>query len=322
LARRIARQIEPHISAGKDILKMKFEAEKSNVRFKDFWRFSGKEFIVNKYKNSDEVCRQFKQYILPQIGSVDLQKLSNRLVKLRIIDPLLQDNKITIARSVLNYVKQILQHAASLEYITAVPVLSIDGLCPTSNTNKLALTPLLTGAQIKGVYHRANNAAEKSAYFFTLKLQILTGQSLATICAAYRQDIKGNKWLLRGRNGKLNGKVLPIDGPLKAILKQGIKTYSRPESLFLIPGKGNRAKDDKSMDPKSLAKLQKKFIYEVHGISLSMSQLLADVKQAMLQVGVSPLVVAYLFHQRVESYLQLPADDPAIASGLTTWYHG
>lgn len=322
LARRIALQIEPHIAAGKDILKMKFESEKKDIRFKDFWRYLGEEFIQNKYKNSDEICRQFQHYILPQIGAIHLSKLSARLIKLRIIDPLLQENKTSLTRTLLNFINKILQYAASLDYIPALPILVIDGLTPCIKSKEMTTLPILTGAQIKGVYYRANSSSDKSVYLFTLKLQILTGQSLAIICRTYRQDIKGNKWLLRDRNGKLNGRSLPIDGPLKVLLKQGVKDFSRPQSLYLIPGKGSRAKDDKSMDPKSLAKHQKKFINEIHGIALSMSQLLKDIKQAMLQVGVSPLVVAYLFHQKVESYLQLSTDDPLIASGLDTWYHG
>ena len=124
------------------------------------------------------------------------------------------------------------------------------------------------------------------------------------------------------RNGKLNGKAIPLEGPLKALLKEGVKDYSMAKSLYLIPGKGSRAKDDKSMDPKSLAKHQKKFITDVQGQSLSMTQLQLDIKNAMIQVGVSPLVVAYLFHTKVEDYMQLAADDPLITKGLNNWYNG
>jgi len=322
LARRIAIQIEPHVKDGKDILKMKFEAEKGDVRLKDFWRYLGEEFIINKYKNGQEVCRQFNQYILPQIGSIHLQKLNHRMISLRVIDPMLLDQKVSLARVMVSYLKQMLLHAFKHDYISKMPILTFDAL---STKNKSISEPVLnhlTGAQIKGIYYRANKSEAKSVYLFTLKLQILTGQSLATICRSYRQDVKGNKWLLRDRNGKLNGKAIPLEGPLKTLLKQGVKDYSKAESLYLIPGKGNRAKDDKSMDPKSLAKHQKKFINDVHGEALSMSQFLLDIKEAMLQVKVSPLVVAYLFHTKVESYMQLSAEDPLITDGLTTWYNG
>lgn len=323
LARRIAIQVDQHVKDGKDILKMKFEAEKEAVRFKDFWRYLGEEFILNKYKNGHEICRQFNQYILPQIGSIHLQKLNHRMISLRVIEPIILDKKVSIARTMVSYLKQLLLYAFKHDYISKMPILTFDALSIKNKpvTNK-SVTTHLSGAQIKGVYYRANKAGSNSVYLFTLRLQILTGQSLATICRSYRQDIKGNKWLLRDRNGKLNGKAIPLEGPLKTLLKEGVKEYSLATSLYLIPGKGSRAKDDKSMDPKSLAKHQQKFINEVQGQSLSMTQLLLDIKNAMIQVGVSPLVVAYLFHTKVEEYMQLTADDPLIIEGLNTWYNG
>jgi hypothetical protein len=322
LARRIAMQIEPHVKAGKDILKMKFEGEKEAVRFKDYWRYLGESFVLEKYKNGHDICRQIKQYVLPQIGSIHLKKLNHRLICLRVVDPIIDQEKLSVARSIISYLKQILQHAVAHDYITMVPMNTFENLTKRIISNPAEERVHLSGSQIKGIFYRASKSTAKNAYLFTLRLQILSGQSLATICRSYRQDIKGNKWLLRDRNGKLNGKLIPLDGPLKALLKQGVKDYTIAQSLYLLPGKGARGKADKSMDPKSLAKHQKQFTFEVHGHQLSMSQLLVDVEQAMLHVGVTPLVVAYLFHKKVESYLQLAPDDPMISDGLQKWYRG
>lgn len=323
LARRIALQIEPHVKAGKDIQKMKFEAEKEAVKFKDFWRFCGEQFVEQKYKNSHDIIGQFKRHIIPQIGSIDLRKLSQRIIDLRIVSPLVQHNKHSSARQLISILKQLLEHAVTLHYLDRQPIESFEQLKrhPAQLKNQ-DLSMRLTGAQIKGVYYRASKSSKTSVYLFTLRLQILSGQSLAVICRTYRQDIKVNKWLLRDTNGKLSGKAIPLIGPLKSLLKQGVKDYTNAQSLFLIPGKGKRGAQDRAMDPKSLAKLQQQFIIDVHGHKRTMSQLLSDIEQAMLAVNVAPLVVGYLFHKKLESYLNLAPDDPIISAGLTTWYSG
>lgn len=324
LARRIALQIEPHVKAGKDIEEMKFSAEKEHVKMKEFWRFLGMKFIVEKYKNGQEICRLFEQHILPQIGSVQLAKINQRIVELRIINPLLEAEKFSTAKSVIVYLKQVLKYAVKMNYLNSQPIdnLSIDGEPSSKNDKRREEELSLTGAQLKGIYYRASKMTGSNTYLFTLRLQILSGQSLATICRAFRQDIKGNKWLLRDRNGKLSGKIIPCDGPLKNLLKQGVKQFTNAQSLYLLPGKGARKKADKAMDAKSLAKLQQQFIFEVHGSKRSMSNMLKDIETAMIDVGVSPLVVAYLFHRKLDSYLALSSEDPAIAVGLNQWYRG
>jgi len=322
LARRIALQIEAHLQAGSDIEKMKFEAEKEQVKVKGFWRYLGRDFVLNKYKNGLDVCRLFEQYILPQIGSIQLTKLSHRLIKLRVVDPLIAKDQVSLARSVISYLKQLLQHSVSNNYLTTMPLMKFDVLAINPNVINKDDRVHLTGPQIKGIYYRASKANAKSTYLFTLRLQILSGQSLAVICRSYRQDIKGNKWLLRDINGKLNGKTIPLDGPLKALLKQGVKEFSNPASLYLLPGKGRRKDADRPIDSKSLAKHQKCFIDEVQGVTLSMSQFLIDIELSMIEVGVNPLVVAYLFHKKTAPYLQLSPDDPLIAQELQNWYLG
>jgi len=324
LARRIALQIEPHVKAGKDIEAMKFSAEKEHVKVKEFWRFLGAKFVIEKYKNGHEICRLFELHILPQIGSVQLAKVNQRIVELRIIKPLLDVNKISMATSVIVYLKQLLKYAVQMDYLSRQPIehLKINRRLQLDNDKSDKQELALTGAQLKGIYYRASKIPASNTYLFTLRLQILSGQSLATICRTFRQDIKGNKWLLRDRNGKLNGKVIPCDGPLKSLLKQGVKQFTNAQSLYLLPGKGARKKDDKAMDAKSLAKLQQQFIFEVHGRKRSMSNMLKDIEAAMVDIGVSPLVVAYLFHRKVDAYLALDNDDPLIADGLNHWYRG
>jgi len=322
LARRIAMQIEPHIKAGNDVEKMKFEAETDDVKTKDFWRYLGHDFVRNKYKNGRDICRQFEQYILPQIGSIQLNKLTHRLIKLRVVDPLVAVNKVSVARSIVSYLKQVLQHAVHNKFLTTMPIEKFDSLSRCHSVDKNKIRVHLTGPQIKGVYYRASKSTAKNTYLFSLRLQILSGQSLGVICRTYRQDIKVNKWLLRDINGKLSGKIIPLSGPLKVLLKQGIKDFSTPESIYLLPGNGSRKKADKSIDSKSLAKHQKLFIEEVHGVKLSMSQLLVDIELSMVDVGVNPLVVAYLFHKKLAPYLQLSPDDPLIGEELETWYQG
>lgn len=324
LARRIALQIELHVKAGKDIEEMKFSAEKEQAKVKDFWRFLGREFIAEKYKNGQEICRLFEQHILPQIGSIQLAKINQRIVELRIINPLLKVKKFSTARSVIVYLKQLLKYAVKMNYLDSQPIdnLSINREVSSNDDKHREHELSLTGAQLKGIYYRASKVTGSNTYLFTLRLQILSGQSLATICRAFRQDIKGNKWLLRDRNGKLSGKVIPCDGPLKTLLKHGVKQFTNAQSLYLLPGKGARKKDDRAMDAKSLAKLQQQFIFDVHGSKRSMGNMLKDIEKAMIDVGVSPLVVAYLFHRKVDSYLVLANDDPAIAEGLNQWYRG
>ena len=324
LARRIALQIEPHVKAGNDIEAMKFAAEKEQVKVKEFWRFLGAKFITAKYKNGHEICRLFELHILPQIGSVQLAKINQRIVELRVINPLLDASKISMATSVIVYLKQLFKYAVQMDYLTRQPIenLRINKEIQSNNDRTDKQEFALTGAQLKGIYYRASKMPASNTYLFTLRLQILSGQSLATICRTFRQDIKGNKWLLRDRNGKLNGKVIPCDGPLKSLLKQGVKQFTNAQSLYLLPGKGARKKDDKAMDAKSLAKLQQQFIFEVHGRKRSMSNMLRDIEAAMVDIGVSPLVVAYLFHRKVDAYLALNNDDPLIADGLNHWYRG
>lgn len=321
LARRIALQIQLHVAEGKDIEKMKFEAEKEHVRLKDFWRFLGRNYIAKRYARGEEICTMIEKHVLPAIGSIHLVKLSERIITLRVINPLLQQKKISAAKSVFSYLKQLLVFAVKKDYLMQLPIQQMARIShqPTS-VSKDSVS--LTGAQLKGIYYRAHKDTSHSAYLFTLQLQILSGQTLATICRAFRQDIKGNKWLLRGRDGKLSGVVLPLDGPLKKLLKQGVKDFSNAQSLYLLPGKGARAKQDKGMDPKSLAKLQQQFIKEIHQHSCSMTRLLKDIEQAMISIGIEPRVVAYLFHRKVDHYFALDADDPMIQQGLNQWYQG
>lgn len=323
LARRIAVQIEPHVKAGKDVQQMKFNAEKGGVKFKEFWRFQGEEFVLVKYKNGSDIVSQFRRHILPKIGSIDLEKLSHRLIGLRIVSPLIEENKLGTARQLVSVLKQVLEKAVLEKYLQEQPIENFPQLKVSRPVKEVKENSnQLTGAQIKGIYYRASKMSNRSVYLFTLRLQILSAQSLSMICRTFRQDIKGNKWLLRDSSGKLSGKVIPLDGPLKALLKQGVKDHTNAQSLYLIPGKGKRIIADQSMDPKSLAKLQQKFILDVHGHKRTMTQLLGDIEQAMIDVQVPPLVVAYLFHKKVESYLKLAPDDPSVKAGLTIWYGG
>lgn len=322
LARRIALQIQPHVEAGKDIAKMKFEAEKEQVRLKDFWRYLGRDYINDRYSRGGEICTMIEKHILPAIGSVHLTKLSERIIVLRVVDPLIEQNKSSLVKSLMSYFKQLLLFAVQKEYLNQLPLQTTIQVPKQIIKDESKEMSSLTGAQLKGIYYRAHKDTSQSAYLFTLQLQILSGQTLATICRAFRQDIKGNKWLLRGRDGKLSGVVIPLDGPLKKLLKQGVKSFSNAQSLYLLPGKGARAKADKGMDPKSLAKLQQQFIKEVHNHKCSMSQLLKDIEKAMISLGIEPRVVAYLFHRKLESYLALDADDPMVQQGLNQWYRG
>jgi len=315
-ARRIAMQIEPHIKAGKDILKMKFEAQKSNVRLKDFWRFLGREFFLNKYKNSQDALRNIEVAVLPQLGSVPLDKLQQQLIELRVIKPLVDAKKFSQLRVVVSQFRALLQLAVDHQYLQKQPLKHhvVIGEGPA----KAVADDHLSGAQIKGIYYRAGKSQKQSVYLYTLRLQILTGQPLSVILASYRQDIKGNSWLLRATNGKLTGKILPLGGPLKVLLKEVLKRFPNAHSLYLFPSKGREV----GMDARAIAKSQRRFIASVHGHGIAMSALLKDIETAMINIGVEPLVVGYLFGKKLDSYLALDPRDTAIEQGLQQWYRG
>ncbi|MDP2560319.1 hypothetical protein [Psychrobium sp. 1_MG-2023] len=330
-ARRIAMQIEPLVKQGKDIVQMKFEAEKQTVKLKTFWRFKGADFIMKKYKNSQDAKRNFEVDILPKIGSVELSKISQRLVEVRVLKPLVSAGKKSQAKVILSQLKALLSFAVDQQYLTHQPIKKVDpsffGSTDLSNSDLNSREPrdgdaILSGAQLKGIYFRASKATRRSAFLFTLRLQILTGQSLSTICQSYRQDIKANRWLLRGSDGKLTGKSIPVTGPLKALLKEVVTEFTNRESLYLFPGKGARAKQDRNMDSRALAKAQQRFIFDVHQERVSMTQLLSDIKHAMITLKINPLVIAYLFHDNLSGYLAIESDCPSIAVGLEQWYGG
>lgn len=321
VARRIAGQIHPLVKAGKDILKLKFQSEKEQVRLKDFWRFSGREYFEKKYKNSDDYIRNIERDVLPNIGSVHLRKLSDRLIQLRVFKPLIERGKPNQVKAVASQLKSLLGYAIETDYLTSLPIKSpLIGHANAESTqgDEVVISP----AQIKAIYYRATKESGNKPYLYTLRLQILTGQSLSTILASYRQDIKGNYWSLRSTSGKLTGKVIPLQGPLKALLKEVLERFSTAQSLYLLPSKKCNDTLDVSLDPRALAKSQQRFIINVIEQKISMSKLCKQVEAAMVTNGVPVLVVAYLFDRKVEDYLRLFAKDPVIAAGLTQWYNG
>ncbi|NRA62329.1 MAG: hypothetical protein HRU25_15810 [Psychrobium sp.] len=318
LARRIAVQIQPHVKAEKDILKMKFEAEKSNVRLKDFWLYLGRDFFVKKYKNQADAIRNIEAIILPAIGSVHLDKLSHQLVELRVVRPMQKRNTLSQLKVVISQLRGLLKHAVQCHYLTVQPLASFDiEQEKTPITTKISAT--LSGAQIKGLYYRASKVGRNAVYLYTLRLQILTGLDLTTICASYRQDIRTNLWSLRASNGKLTGKIIPLSGPLKLLLKEILKTFPRAQSLYLFPAKKSSGKQQ-TMDVRSLAKAQQRFIFDVQQVTLSMSQLLSNIERAMIEAKLDPLVVAHLFNKKLADYLTLDVKDPKILTALETWY--
>lgn len=321
VARRIAMKIEPHVKAGEDILKLKFVAEKQHVRVKDFWRFSGIEFFKNKYKNYHDAIRNIETNVLPQIGSVGLDKLSHHLIELRVLAPLANQNKLSQMKVVASQFKALLQYAVDNEYLVQQPMKQLSIQLP--EPIKSAVPQIkLSASQIKGIYYRAAKSDKSNAYLYTLRIQILSGQALSTILASYRQDIKGNYWSLRATNGKLTGKVIPLQGPLKLLFKEVMSRFPTVDSLYLFPSKIERNQGDVAMDPRAVAKSQQRFIAGVHGCTLAMGMFRKQIELAMVNVGVPPLVVAYLFDRKVEDYLRLAPKSEAIALGLGHWYNG
>jgi len=321
VARRIAAKIEPRIKQGEDILRLKFDAEKEHVRLNDFWRFSGEHFFKNKYKNSRDAIRCIEQHVLAQLGSVPLDKLTHHLVMLRIFEPLLKQKKHSQLKVVASQLRALLQHAVDNNYLVVQPIKPLTGIIKSKSVaSKSPL--LLTGPQIKGIYYRAMKTPNRLAYLYTLRIQILTGQSLSTILASYRQDIKGNYWSLRATNGKLTGKKIPVQGPLKTLFKEAIAGFSNPTSLFLFPSKLSRNGSDVAMDPRAIAKSQQRFILAVQGTKVTSSELVKNIELAMVDLGVPGLVVAHLFNRKIETYLRLDPKDQSISAGLTQWYSG
>ena len=74
------------------------------------------------------------------------------------------------------------------------------------------------------------------------------------------------------------------------------------------------------MDVRAIAKAQSRFIMRVHGMSLTQRSLLTNIERAMLEQGVAPLVVAYLFNKKLDHSLLLASDDPQIANELANWH--
>jgi len=321
VARRIAAKIEPLIKRGEDIVKLKFDAEKEHVRLNDFWRFSGEEFVKNKYKNSSDVIRSIEKNVLAQLGSVPLDKLTHHLVMLRVFEPLLKQKKLSQLKVVASQLRALLQHAVDKNYLNVQPIKPLRGVMAKKAV--VSNPPLLlSGPQIKGIYYRAMKTPDQLAYLYTLRIQILTGQSLSTILASYRQDIKGNYWSLRASNGKLTGQKIPVQGPLKTLFKDVVAGFSNPSSLFLFPSKLKRNGNDVAMDPRSIAKSQQRFIIAVQGTKVTSSELMRNIEVAMIDLGISGLVVAHLFNRKIEQYLRLDPKDQSISTGLTQWYNG
>jgi hypothetical protein len=325
-ARRIAQQIQPLVQAGKDVQKLQLDAKNQPLKLKQFWRHFGHEFFIQKYRNSQDAIRLIESIVLPTIGSVSLDQISHQLIELRIAKPLIAKNNISTLRLVISGLRSLLKLAVELEMISVQPIKTID-LSNHLPAKGLTDTKLLSSAQLKGLYYRASKEPKLSVYLYTLRLQILSGQCLATICRAYRQDIKGNKWLLRNKDGKLSGTMIPIVGPLKQLLKEIIKLFSKARSLYLFAGRlrhdsDGSFDDDRPVDIRSLAKLQLNFIKSVHDITITQSALIATIEQAMLALAISPLVVAYLLNKKLAPSLTLLPDDPLIAEALVIWHQG
>jgi len=321
VARRIAAKIYPHVSAGEDILQLKFAAEKQQIRLKDFWRFSAKDLFLIKYKNASDAVRNIEVNVLPQIGSVTLDKITNELVELRVFSPLIKAQKMSQLKVIASQLRGVLEHAVSNGYLRSQPIKRFKTIPPVKHVIQKVEVDL-SAAQIKGIYYRAVKTTTHRAYLYTLRLQILTGQPLSTILASYRQDIKGNYWSLRATNGKLSGKIIPLQGPLKALFKEIISRFPLVNSLYLFPSKIARNGVDAAMDGRALAKAQQRFILDIHGQAIAMGSLIKQVELAMVRVNVPLLVVAYLFNRKVSDYLTLDPKDPLIALGLTQWYSG
>lgn len=325
-ARRIALKIEPLVRAGKDLQKMKFDAKNKDLKLKFFWRYSGKEIFGQKYKNARDAIRNIEVLVLPAIGSVALDKISHQLVELRLVKPLISEGKTGSLRVIISQLKALLNIAVSQGLLSVQPIKTFDSVAKVSGVKGQTAIEI-TGAQLKGIYYRASKEPRKSVYLYCLRLQILTGQPLSVICRSYRQDIKGNLWLLRASDGKLSGRVIPLAGPLKVLFKEILKLFPKLHSLYLLPGQQRRTKDggtkeDCGMDARALAKAQKRFINSVHEINVSQRILLANIEQAMLALKVNPLAVAYLFDKKLAPSLTLDPANPEIANALARWYRG
>lgn len=320
-ARRIALKIEPLVRGGKDLQKMQFDDKNKEVKLKLFWRYIGREIFKKNYKNSQDAIRNIEAVVLTAIGSVTLEKISPQLVELRLVKPLTAQGKVSQAKVIISQLKALLKIAVQHGFLTAQPIKGFEFKSVASVVNP-DLTSEVTGAQLKGIYYRASKETRHSAFLYCLRLQILTGQSLAVICRCYRQDIKGNKWLLRTSDGKLSGRVIPLAGPLKALFKEILKIFPVVHSLYLFPGQARGKKNDCEMDTRALAKSQKRFIASVHNINVTQRSLLGDIEQAMLSLNINPLAVAYLFGKKLDPSLTLNPDDPEIAKALEQWYRG
>ena len=318
-ARRIALKIIEFNQQGKDVEKLQFEQQKNHIKLKKFWQLFAKELVSEKYKNPLQVIRNVETIILPAIGSVDLDKISHNLVELRIIKMLIRTERSSYILTITSQLKAVLDLAVAHHYLVYHPLKSFKQYV-TKNQKPLMPQVTLSGSQLKGLYYRASKEPRHSVYLFCLRLQILTGLSLAVICAAFRQDIKGNKWLLRSKSGKLTGQIIPLTGPLKPLVKEILKRFPTAQSLYLFPGLVKSGKTSEMMDVRAIAKAQSRFIMRVHGMSLTQRSLLTNIERAMLEQGVAPLVVAYLFNKKLDPSLLLASDDPQIANELANWH--
>jgi len=323
-ARRIAKQIQPLILAGKDVKKMQQEAQTDTLQLKHFWRYNGRQFFIRKYKKYQDAIRHIETIVLPVLGSVALTKISHRLVELRLVKPLVAQNKLSTLRIVISQLKTLLSHAIEHEIIVSQPIRSFE-LMAAAPVKELSVTCQLSGAQLKGLYYRATKEPKPIASLYCLRLQILTGQSLVTICRTYRQDITGNKWSLRSNNGKLSGREIPLIGPLKQLVKDILKLFPKTRSLYLFPGRlrkepGQMKGNDWSMDTRALAKQQQQFVFNIHNVNLTQTVLAKMIEQAMFALKLNPLVVAYLFDRKLAPSLTLDPRDPVIAETLALWH--
>jgi len=323
-ARRIAQQIYPLILAGKDVRQMQFYAQTDQLKLKHFWQMQGRDYFANKYKRSQDAIRNIENWVLPHLGSVPLTKIDQRLVELRLVKRL-RDNQNTL-RIVISQLKSLLVLAVECGLIDVQPIGHVEcGITP--KVQLIDNSSVLSAAQLKGLYYRAGQQSKPCAALYCLRLQILTAQSLVTICHAYRQDINGNKWLLRSNNGKLSGKEIPIVGPLKPLVKEILKLFPKTRSLYLFPGRlrhvdAHALCNDWPMDSSALAKQQQRFICSVHNINITQTTLGKTIEQAMLTLNINPLAVAYLFNHTLAPSLTLHPQDPAIAEALALWHQG
>ncbi|NRA70479.1 MAG: DUF4102 domain-containing protein [Gammaproteobacteria bacterium] len=320
-ARRIALQIQPLVKAGKNLEKMQFEQQTSAVKLKDFWQFVGLEKFKKYYKNSQDPIRNIEGFILPMIGSVTLDQIDLRLIELRVFKPLLKNNKRSYLRIVAAQLNALFKMAVAEGAISQSQFIPFVVKLSPIIKSSMTLTKM-TGAQIKGIYYRASKIENHPAFLYCLRLQILSGQSLAVICRSYRQDVKANKWLLRNSDGKLSGRIIPLSGPLKSLTKFILKTFPKPNSLYLFPGQHRQgaSQDDATMDIRALAKGQKRFIESVHQIAITQRDFLVNIEQAMISQKINPLAVAYIFDKKLASNLMVAPEDPIIATALTQWH--